>query len=159
MSSQNNMAKESYPYKIIQSGYALSSPHKVFKSCKTLMTSQAIVSYFWCSHTFSIFTQYMSVSHGHNTICGIEWWLWRRQKGGRRQSHINQAYQQAMEMPINRYQRECVGISMQRMHQSYKCMKAQQKKLSGCASNSLAHKDLGHFEKPIFGIYKPSTIM
>ena len=26
-------------------------------------------------------------------------------------------------------------------------MKAQQKKLSGCASNSLAHKDLGHFEE------------
>ena len=31
--------------------------------------------------TFSIFTQYMSVSHGYSTICGIEWWLWRRQKG------------------------------------------------------------------------------
>ena len=26
-------------------------------------------------------------------------------------------------------------------------MKAQQKKLSGCASNSLAHEDLGHFEE------------
>ena len=26
-------------------------------------------------------------------------------------------------------------------------MKAQQKELSGCASNSLAHKDLGHFEE------------
>ena len=37
MSSQNNMAKENYPYKIIQSGYALSSPHKIFKSCITLM--------------------------------------------------------------------------------------------------------------------------
>ena len=36
---------------------------------------------------------------------------------------------------------------MQRMHQSYKCMKAQQKKLSGCASNLLAHEDLGHFEE------------
>ena len=39
MSFQNNMGKESYPYK------------------------------------------YMSVSHGHSTIGGIEWWLWRRQKG------------------------------------------------------------------------------
>ena len=48
---------------------------------------------------------------------------------------------------------------MQRMHQSYKCMKAQQKKLSGCASNSLAHEDLGHLRKPIIGIYKPSSIM
>ena len=26
-------------------------------------------------------------------------------------------------------------------------MKAQQKKLSGCAPNLLAHKDLGHFEE------------
>ena len=26
-------------------------------------------------------------------------------------------------------------------------MKAQQNKLSGCASNSLAHEDLGHFEE------------
>ena len=26
-------------------------------------------------------------------------------------------------------------------------MKAQQKKLSGCASNSLAHEDLGQFEE------------
>ena len=52
-----------------------------------------------------------------------------------------------------------VGIAMQRMHQSYKCMKAQQKKLSGCASNMLAHEDLGHLSKPIVGIYKPSSIM
>ena len=48
---------------------------------------------------------------------------------------------------------------MQRMHQSYKCMKAQQKKLSGCASNLLAHEDLGHFEEAHHGIYKPSSIM
>ena len=45
MSSQNKMAKESYPYKIIYSGYALSSPHKILKLCTTPMTSQAIVSY------------------------------------------------------------------------------------------------------------------
>jgi hypothetical protein len=37
------------------------------------MTRQAIVSYFWCSQTFSIFTQYMSVSHGYSTIGGIEY--------------------------------------------------------------------------------------
>ena len=36
-----------------------------------------------------------------------------------------------------------VGIAMQQIQ----CMKAQQKKLSGCASNSLAHEDLGHFEE------------
>ena len=73
MSSQNNMAKESYPYKIIYSGYALSSSHKIFKSCTTPMTSQEIVSYFWCSQTFSTFMQYMSVNHGHNTMGGIEY--------------------------------------------------------------------------------------
>ena len=81
MSSQNNMAKESYAYKIIYSGYAPSSSHKVFHHAQPPMTTQAIVSYFWCSQTFSIFTQYMSVSHGYSTIGGIEWWLWRRQKG------------------------------------------------------------------------------
>ena len=37
------------------------------------MTSQAIVSYFLCSQTFSTFTQYMSVSHGYSTIGGIEY--------------------------------------------------------------------------------------
>ena len=38
-------------------------------------------------------------------------------------------------------------------------MKSQQKKLSGCASNLLAHEDLGHLRRPIVGIYKPSSIM
>ena len=38
-------------------------------------------------------------------------------------------------------------------------MKAQQKKLSGCASNLLAHEDLGHLRRPIVGIYKPSSTM
>ena len=61
MSSQNNMAEEIYPYKFIYSDYALSSSHKIFKSCTTLMTSQAIVSYFWCSQTFQ---------SSHNT------WAW-----------------------------------------------------------------------------------
>jgi len=41
MSFQNNMAKKSYPYKIIWSGYVPSSPHKIFKSYTTPMTSQA----------------------------------------------------------------------------------------------------------------------
>ena len=48
---------------------------------------------------------------------------------------------------------------MQWMHQSYKYMKALQKKTSGCASNLLAHEDLGHLSQPIVGIYKPSSIM
>ena len=36
------------------------------------MTSQAIVSYFSNLKTLSTFTQYMSVSHGHSTIGGID---------------------------------------------------------------------------------------
>ena len=40
-----------------------------------------------------------------------------------------------------------VGIVMQRMHLSYKCIKAHLKKLSGCASNLLSHEDLGHFQE------------
>ena len=57
--------------------------------------------------------QYMSVSHGHSTIGGIEWWLWRRQKG--RKYHINAAttgYGDAHQLMSMRG----VGIAMQRMH-------------------------------------------
>ena len=89
MSSQNNMAKESYPCKIIYSGYAPSSPHKVFKSCTTPMTSQAIVSHSNFFKTFSIFTEYMSVSHGYSTIGGIEYGGGCEEKTKRRKSHIN----------------------------------------------------------------------
>ena len=46
--------------------------------------------------TFSIFTQYMSVSHGYSTIGGIEWLLWKRQKGRK-----YQANQWVMKMPID----------------------------------------------------------
>ena len=73
MSFQNNMAKESYPYKIIWSGYAPSSPHKAFKSCTIPITSQEIVSYFSNLKLFSTFAQYMSVSHGYSTMGGIEY--------------------------------------------------------------------------------------
>ena len=48
---------------------------------------------------------------------------------------------------------------MQRMHQSYKCMKAQQKKLVGVHPTCLLTKTQGILRKPIIGIYKPSSIM
>ena len=48
---------------------------------------------------------------------------------------------------------------MQQMHQSYKCMKAQQKKLVGVHPNRLLMKTQGILRKPIIGIYKPSPIM
>ena len=66
----------------------------MLSSCTTPMTSQAIVSYFSNLKLFSIFTQYMSVSHGYSTMGGIEY-----DDGGyvektkRRKSHINEANQ------------------------------------------------------------------
>ena len=48
---------------------------------------------------------------------------------------------------------------MQRMHQSYKCMKAQQNKLVGVHPTCLLTKTQGILRKPIIGIYKPSSIM
>ena len=48
---------------------------------------------------------------------------------------------------------------MQRMHKSYKCMKAQQKKLAGVHPTRLLTKTQGILRKPIIGIYKPSSIM
>ena len=48
---------------------------------------------------------------------------------------------------------------MQQMHQSYKYMKAQQKKLVGVHPTRLLTKTWGVFRKPIIGIYKPSSIM
>ena len=48
---------------------------------------------------------------------------------------------------------------MQRMHQSYKCMKAQLKKLVGVHPTCLLTKTQGNLRKPIVGIYKPSSIM
>ena len=74
----------------------------MLSSCTTPMTSQAIVSYFINLKLFSTFTQYMSVSHGHSTMGGIEY-----DDGGcvektkKRKSHIDAANQRAREMPIN----------------------------------------------------------
>uniref|UniRef100_A0A8R7Q3V8 Uncharacterized protein n=1 Tax=Triticum urartu TaxID=4572 RepID=A0A8R7Q3V8_TRIUA len=75
---------------------------KMLSSCTTPMTSKAIVSYFSNLKLFSTFTQYMSVSHGHSTMGGIEYndgVVWRRQK--RRKYHIDVTNQRVMEMPIN----------------------------------------------------------
>ena len=46
---------------------------KMLSSCTTPMTSHAIVSYLSNLKLFSTFTQYMSVSHGHSTMGGIEY--------------------------------------------------------------------------------------
>ena len=74
MSSQNNMAKESSS---LQNHIVLVMLHfrhtRMLSSCTTPMTSQAIVSYFSNLKLFSTFTQHMSVSHGYNTMGGIEY--------------------------------------------------------------------------------------
>ena len=60
--------------------------------------------------TFSIFTQYMSVSHGYSTICGIEWWLWRRQKEGKIVSHqlgVSTGYEDAHQLISMWVSRDC----------------------------------------------------
>ena len=52
-----------------------------------------------------------------------------------------------------------VGIAIQRMHQRYKCMKAEQKKLVGVHPTRLLTKTQGILRNPIIGIYKPSSII
>ena len=46
---------------------------RMLSSCTTPKTCQAIVSYFSNLKLFSIFMQYMSVSHGYSTMGGIEY--------------------------------------------------------------------------------------
>ena len=86
LTKQLCLPKITWPNKVIPTkSYSLVIIHfrhtRMLSSCTTPMTSQAIVSYSNFFKTFSIFMQYMSVSHGYSTIGGIEWWLWRRQKG------------------------------------------------------------------------------
>ena len=56
----------------------------------------------------------MSMSHGHSTIGGIEWWLWRRQKEKivSNQLGVSTGYGDAHQLMSMRG----VGIAMQRMH-------------------------------------------
>ena len=94
MSSQNNMAKESYPYKIIESSYAPSSSHKDVPNFYTPDDKPSNCFILKQSQTFSTFTQYMSARHGHSTMGGIEYDDGDCvEKTKRRKSHINEANQ------------------------------------------------------------------
>ena len=73
MSSQNNIAKESS-----------SLQNHIVWTCFIFVTQNAPIMHnpddkptncfiVWYSQTFSTFTQYMSASHGHSTIGGIEY--------------------------------------------------------------------------------------
>ena len=48
---------------------------------------------------------------------------------------------------------------MQRMHQSYKCMKAQQGTKWVCIQLAFSRRPRAFLRNPIIGIYKPSSIM
>ena len=54
MSFQNNMAKQSYPYKIVQSGYAPSSSHKVFYHAQPRWQAKKLF------HTFDVLKLFQS---------------------------------------------------------------------------------------------------
>jgi len=71
MSSQNNMAKESSSLQnhIVRLCFIFITQNTPIKHNSGF--SQAIVSYFSNLKLFSTFTQYMSVSHGHSTMGGM----------------------------------------------------------------------------------------
>ena len=102
MSSQNSMAKESSSLQnhIVRLCFIFSTQNTPIMHNPDF--SQAISSYFLTRFSFSTLTQYMSVSHGYSTMGGIEY-----DDGGcvektkRRKSHIDEANQRGMEMPIN----------------------------------------------------------
>ena len=132
---------------------------RMLSSCTTPMTSQSIVSYFSNLKLFSTFTQYMSVSHGYSTMGGIEYnegVMWRRHKGESLTSmRLINGLGRCPSIDVNARSRDCHATDALEL-QMYES--SSKKKLSGCASNLLAHEDLGHLRKPIVGIYKPSSI-
>ena len=102
MSYQNNIDKESSSLQnhivrpcfnfFTQNVLMMHNPDDKPRNCFILLMSS----------NFSIFTQYMSASHGYSTMGGIKYndgGYVRRQKG--RKSYINTANQRDMEMPIN----------------------------------------------------------
>ena len=81
--------------------------------------------------------------------------VWRRQKGeSLTLTRIINGLWRCPLIDVNMRSRDCHATDALELQ-----MNAQQKKTSGCASNLLAHEDLGHLRKPIVGIYKPSSIM
>ena len=71
MSSENTMAKKVIPTKSYSVGYAPSLSHNIFISCTTPISAKHLFSYSIFSN-LSTFTQYICLSHGHNTMGGME---------------------------------------------------------------------------------------
>ena len=87
MSFLNNIAKVSYPYKIIQSGYALSSSHKIFKSCTTLVLAKQLFHTLVFSNFFNLHAIHEPEPWTQHYRWNRIWWLWRRQKRRKIVSH------------------------------------------------------------------------
>ena len=137
MSYQNSIAKES-----------LSLQNHIVRPCFIFITQNTPIMYNpddESSNWFILFNVLQLFQLLRNTWVQAMhialWWYMVvvRTKREKIVSHQLGVLTGCMEIPINRYQCEWVGIAMQRMQESYKYMKAQQKKLSGCASNLLAH--------------------
>ena len=99
----------------------------------------------------------MSVSHGYSTMGGIEYDdgdCVEKTKQSLTLARIINGLWRCLSIDVNMRSRDCHAMDALQLY-----MNAQQKKTSGCASNLLAHEDLGHLRKPIVGIYKPSSIM
>ena len=88
LTKQSCLLKITWPKKVIPTkSYSLAMLYlhhtKYLNHAQPRWQAKQLFHTFDILKTFSIFTQYMSVSHGYSTIGGIEWWLCRRQKGRR----------------------------------------------------------------------------
>ena len=97
--------KQAYPYKIIPFGHASSSSHK---NAPIMHNPDDKPSNCFILLMFSKLFNFHAI---HEREPWIQHYRWNRmvvmeKTKRRRQSHINQAYQWAMEKPINRYQCE-----------------------------------------------------
>ena len=86
LTKQSCLLKITWPKKVIPTkSYSLAMLYlhhtKYLNHAQPRWQAKQLFHTFDILKTFSIFTQYVSVSHGYSTIGGIEWWLWRRQKG------------------------------------------------------------------------------
>ena len=158
MSFQNNMAKESYPYNIIQSGYAPSSPHNVFKSCTTPVLAKQLFHTLVFSNLFNFHAIHEREPWTQHYRWNRIWWLWRRQKGGDSLTStrcINGLWR-CPSIDINVSEQ---GLPRNGCTRAYKCMKAQKENQWACTQLSCSRRPRAILRKLIIGIYKPSYIM
>ena len=98
------------------------------------------------SQTFSTFTQYMTMSHGYSTIDGIEYGGCGEDKKGEDSLTSTRRINGLWRCPSIDINVSEQGLPFNGCTRAISVWKLK-KKLSGCASNSLAHEDLGQFEE------------